>query len=63
LSLPTITGTGAIKLASIAAHAQELISPGGHPADATAIEGLLQDPEVKLYMDELRGKALLPEPR
>lgn len=57
------TDTLTIKLGSIATHAQELLSPGGHDADAHAIEGLLADPEVKAWMDEAAGLALLPVAR
>jgi hypothetical protein len=53
-----------IKLASIAVHADELLSPGGSVEfDGTAIRGLLCDPEVRAYLDALRPLALLPEPR
>lgn len=53
----------AIKLASIAVHADELTSPDGHPFDAEAIRVLLADPELVAYLDTLRPLALLPEKR
>lgn len=52
-----------VKLASIAAHAEELVGPRGHPVDADAIRGLLADPEVAALMLDLRQRALLPLPR
>lgn len=56
--------TVGIKLASIAVHADELLSPGGSVEfDGNAIRGLLADPEVVAYLDTLRPLALLPEKR
>ena len=53
----------AIKLASIAVHADEATSPGAHALDVEAIRGLLADPEVVAYLDLLRPLALLPVKR
>lgn len=50
----------AVKLASLAVHAQEMLSSGGHHFDQVAIEGLLSDPEIVAYLALLRGMALLP---
>ena len=53
-----------IKLASLAVHADELLSPGGSVEfDGAAIRGLLNDPEVKVYIETLRPLALLPVKR
>lgn len=49
-----------IKLGSIARHAEEVISPGVHPLDAVAIQGLLEDPEVVEWMADADKLALLP---
>lgn len=51
------------KMGSIAVHAEEFISPGGHPFDRDALKSLLQDPEVREWLDNLRGMALLPVKR
>jgi hypothetical protein len=64
----------AIKLASLAVHAEELLAPGGHPADRQArrrrierlqlrIQSLLTDPEVAAYLAELENAGLLPVKR
>jgi hypothetical protein len=37
----------AMKLGSIAVHAEEFLSPDGHEFDKAALDTLLQDPEVK----------------
>ena len=57
------TRIAGIKLGSIAAHARELIEPGGHPLDAEAIRGLLEDPDVKGYLEVLDLASLLPVAR
>lgn len=49
-----------VKLGSIARHAEELLSPGGHEFDHNAIEGLLNDSEVREWMDTADRLALLP---
>lgn len=51
------------KVGSIAAHAEELFSPDGHPADQATIEALLVDPEVQQWLEQMRGLALLPARR
>lgn len=53
----------AVKLGSIARHADELLSPGGHEADANAIRSLLTDPEVAEWMAHADSMALLPVKR
>lgn len=49
-----------LKLASIAVHAEELLSPDGREADRQAILGLLADPEVRKFLDDKINAALLP---
>lgn len=53
----------AVKLASIAVHADEALSPGRHDYDLHAISGLLADPGVKAYLERLGAMALLPVKR
>lgn len=52
-----------VKLGSIAVHAEELLSPGGHAFDAKALDGLLNDPEVKEWLAQMNKLALLPVKR
>jgi len=52
-----------IKLGSIAVHADEYLSPGGHPIDRTVIEGLIADPEVEEWVAEMDKLAFLPKKR
>jgi len=49
------------KIGSIAVHVDEAISAGGHAYDWTAIRGLLDDPEVKMWIATMG--ALLPQKR
>lgn len=49
-----------IKLASIAVHADELLSPEGHDFDRGAIVGLLADPEVRAFLDDPANRVYLP---
>lgn len=58
-----ITLSLAAKLGGIAVHAEELISPKGHEFDKAALETLLQDEEVKEFLDQLSALALLPVKR
>lgn len=55
-----ITVGMAIKLGSIARHAEELLSPEGHAFDRVALEALLSDPEVVEWMAAADAAALLP---
>jgi hypothetical protein len=43
----------AMKLGSIAVHAEELLSPDGHEFDKVALDNLLQDPEVKSWIEAM----------
>lgn len=52
-----------IKLGSIAVHADEMLSPRGHEFDKVALQGLLEDPEVKVWIDEMDKLALVPKKR
>jgi hypothetical protein len=60
MALPRPSDTAAVTLASLAVHAEELLSPGGHEADRAAIQGCLEHPEVKAYLAELDALSLLP---
>jgi hypothetical protein len=51
----------AIKLGSIAVHADEMLSPKGHHFDKVALEGLVQDVEVIAWVKKMG--ALLPVKR
>ncbi len=52
-----------IKLGSIAIHAQEMLSPNGHVFDKIALETLLQDLEVMIWLKEMDKMAFLPKKR
>jgi hypothetical protein len=52
-----------IKLGSIAVHADEYISPSGHSFDKVALEQLLKDPEVTVWLKEMDAFAFLPKKR
>lgn len=51
------------KLGSIAVHADEFISPAGHPFDRDVLAALLSDGEVKEFLAALDKMALLPKKR
>lgn len=51
------------KLGSIAVHADEFISPDGHPFDRDTLTTLLQDGEVKEFLAAMQKHALLPVKR
>lgn len=52
-----------VKLGSIMVHAEELTEPGGHAFDVAALRGLLEDPEVRAWREQMDALALLPEKR
>lgn len=52
-----------VKLGSIAVHAEELLSPKAHHFDRLALESLLDDPDVQLWLAEMHKAALLPVKR
>lgn len=51
------------KLGSLVAHVEEGAGPWGHRFDWVAIDGLLNDPDVQVWIAEMRKAALIPEPR
>lgn len=51
------------KLASIAVHADELLSLGGHEFDRIALRSALDDPEVKAWIEQMTDAALAPRKR
>ena len=50
-----------VKLGSIAVHADELTSPGGHDFDRVAMRQLIEDPDVVAWVKAMG--ALLPRKR
>lgn len=52
-----------VKLGSIAVHAQEYLSPGGHPFDKDAMDPLFADPEVVAWIKQMDAMAFLPKKR
>ena len=53
----------AVKLGSIAVHAEELISPHAHQYDVAALRSLLEDAEVKQWLEAMGKMAFLPVKR
>lgn len=51
------------KLGSIAVHSQELLSEDGHAFDRTALDTLMNDPEVKAWLKIMDSLALIPKKR
>jgi len=51
------------KLGSIAVHAEEILSPGGHAADRFALQALFNDPEVKEWLKQMDSLAMIPRKR
>ena len=51
------------KLGSIAVHTREYLSFDGHDFDREVINSLLNDPELKAWLKEMDGLALLPKQR
>lgn len=49
-----------VKLASIAVHAEEMLSPNGHYFDRETIKSLLNDLEVRGFLDDPANAAFLP---
>lgn len=52
-----------IVLGSIAVHAEEYLSWQGHPVDRIAILDLLNDPELKVWREQMDRLAFLPVKR
>lgn len=49
-----------VKLGSAVVHADEFLSPGGHPFDRDAFNAMLADPEVRDWLAVMSEAALLP---
>lgn len=62
-SMRPVPPTLAVKLASIAVHADEFTGPAGHGADRVALRQLLDDPEVKDWLDDMTKAGLAPVKR
>lgn len=52
-----------VKLGSLVVHVEEMLSAKGHHIDKTAIEGLLNDSEVKAWLKQMDKGAFLPVKR
>lgn len=52
-----------VKLGSIAVHAEEILEPGGHRFDLSALSTLLEDSEVREWLIEMSKSAFLPVKR
>lgn len=52
-----------VKLGSAAVHADELLSSDGHEFDKVALQGLLDDPEVKTWLEAMTKMGMLPVKR
>jgi hypothetical protein len=52
-----------VKLGSIVVHAEEIISPNRHQFDISAMQTLLDDPEIKEWIAAMDKKAFLPRKR
>lgn len=52
-----------MKLGSLAVHVEELLSPDGHEFDKAVIDALLQDEELKIWLEEMDEMAFLPKKR
>lgn len=51
------------KVGSILVHVEEGRSEDGHPFDWDAVDALMADDEVQLFLKDLRALALLPSKR
>ncbi len=51
------------KLGSMIVHAEEFMSPHGHPLDKMAFDDLMRDPQVQKWLAGMRKAALIPEKR
>ena len=63
MSIPLPTLGLLVKLGSIAVHAEELISPKGHPFDKVALETLINDPEIRDWLAMMNHYGMLPVKR
>jgi cystathionine beta-lyase family protein involved in aluminum resistance len=51
------------KLGSLIVHADELLSPSGHPYDRTAFVEGLKDAEVTEWINQMHAMSMLPRKR
>ena len=51
------------KLGSIAIHSEEMLSNKGHEFDLSALETVLRDTEVKIWLKSMQDMALIPVKR
>lgn len=51
------------KLGSIAIHAREMLSPGGHAFDKIALVDLLSQSDVIEWLEKMHAMALVPRER
>lgn len=51
------------KLGSIVVHVEEGLSAEGHPFDMVALQGLMADPEVTLWLTAMGKMAMIPVKR
>lgn len=63
MGLPEVDMGLQAKLGSIVVHVEEGLSASGHAFDWTAIQSLVDDPDVQGWLGQLRRLALLPEKR
>lgn len=63
MELEHLTPNAALKLASLAVHAEEFFSPNGHEFDKITILSLLADQEIRLILDDKNNAVLLPRRR
>ncbi len=52
-----------LKLASIAVHADEMLSANGHEFDRTALDSVLRDPEVTAWLKKMVKEGMAPVKR
>lgn len=51
------------KLGSIAVHADEMLSSGGHQFDRAALTSLIADAEVQAWLTQMDEAAMVPKKR
>lgn len=52
-----------VKLGSIAVHVEEMMSPDGHGADKISLEALLDEPDLKAWIEQMDKIGLMPKKR
>jgi hypothetical protein len=62
-SLTNLPLTLAVKLGSIAVHVDEFLSPHGHEFDKHALRTLIEDGEVKAWLQQMDALAMIPKKR